>query len=366
MKYFSLFSGIGGFELGIERACGLRPAEQFISERPDEGNGTSHQLVEWECVGHSEINKWACAIYRRHFSSHKNFGDATTIRTMDLPYFDILVGGFPCPSFSQAGAGQGFQDPRGKLFFEIVRILADKRPRYFLLENVKGLLGNKGGETFQKILEALSDIGYLLQWEVLDSCNYSVPQSRKRVFIVGYLGEECAGQIFPIGEDGKTFDAKKPRAYCLNAHYGHGAVKGSRTMIETARIKEGGRGQFIYDAKGISSSLTSSVGGRASTGLYEIPEVANCLTPLAYLCRGERKRVDGKAVLTSMWERRIRRLMPLEAERLQSFPDNWTAIGINEEGRETKISDTQRYVALGNAVTVNVVEAIVKKIREMV
>jgi len=177
MKYISLFSGIGGFEYGIQQS---KYSEHF------------------ECIGFSEIDKYAKSIYIRHFPGHKDLGDATKIRTEELPDFDFLVGGFPCQAFSVAGKRRGFNDTRGTLFFEIARILKDKRPRYFLLENVKGLLSHDKGKTFQTILKVLSDLGYVVQWTLLNSKDFQVPQRRERVFIEGYIRGECSGEVLSV------------------------------------------------------------------------------------------------------------------------------------------------------------------------
>ena len=176
IKYLSLFSGIGGFELGLENS--------------------NH---DFECVGYSEIDKYARSIYEKHYPNHPYLGDATKIRTEDLPDFDLLVGGFPCQAFSVAGKRKGFDDTRGTLFFEIARILKDKRPRYFLLENVRGLLSHDKGKTFQVILGVLADMGYFVRWRLLNSKDFGVPQRRERVFIEGYFGGECSGEVLFVG-----------------------------------------------------------------------------------------------------------------------------------------------------------------------
>lgn len=178
IKYLSLFSGIGGFEYGIQKA---------------------NTNYNFKCIGFSEIDKYATQIYKKHYPNHPELGDVTKIRTEDLPDFDLLVGGFPCQAFSIAGQRRGFDDCRGTLFFEIARILKDKRPRYFLLENVRGLLSHNKGETFQRILEVLSDLGYNVKWQVLNSKDFGVPQRRERVFIKGYFGEECGGEVLLVG-----------------------------------------------------------------------------------------------------------------------------------------------------------------------
>ena len=137
------------------------------------------------CVGFSEIDKYAISIYEKHFPTHQNFGDITKIKAEDLPEFDLLVAGFPCPSWSIAGKRGGFEDLRGQLVFDIIRILRGKKPRMFLLENVKGILSHDKGNSMEVICEALCESGYAIDFEVLNSKDFGVPQSRERVFIIG-------------------------------------------------------------------------------------------------------------------------------------------------------------------------------------
>jgi len=313
MKYLSLFSGIGGFELGIGDKA--------------------------ECIGYSEIDKYAIQIYEKHFN-HKNYGNITTIQTKQLPDFDLLVGGFPCQSFSIAGKRKGFDDTRGTLFFDIARILADKRPEHLVLENVKGLLSHDGGKTFQTIIGVLTDLGYLVEWQVLNSKNFGVPQNRERVFIIGHLGKGSRPEVFPIGTD--TGEITK-------------SIK--RKIIKSSARGFGASGSLV-DKDDITPTLTQSMG----TGGNNVPMIL----------RGRPKYKDGKrglkwykykdtcpAVTTNVASGdqknivipQIRRLTPTECERLQGFPDGWT------EG----VSDTQRYKTLGNAVTVNVIKAIMER-----
>ena len=192
IKYLSLFSGIGGFELGLQNS--------------------KH---DFECIGFSEIDKYAKSIYKKHYPNHPDLGDATKLDTSELPDFDFLVGGFPCQAFSIAGKRKGFNDTRGTLFFEIARVLKDKRPRYFLLENVRGLLSHDKGKTFQTILEILADLGYITRWRLFNSKDFGVPQRRERVFIEGYLGRRCGREVLPVRGD----DEKDPRRVS-NRYYG--------------------------------------------------------------------------------------------------------------------------------------------------
>lgn len=300
MRYFSTFSGIGGFEFGI-------------GERG-------------ECIGYSEIDRYAIKIYESHFK-HQGYGDITQIDERGLPDFDLLCGGFPCQSFSIAGKRGGFEDTRGTLFFHIARIAKYKRPRILFLENVKGLLSHDTGRTFNTIIATLDELGYDLQWQVLNSKNHGVPQNRERVFVIEHLRGTPRPEVFPFGEnDGETSEIVQ-----LNA------PKHSNDRI--------------YGESPLSPSLNTMQGGNRQ------PKIARA--PLKFLDRNQ-KNVEGDYAFTvdSMntggvsIDSKIRRLTPMECERLQGFPDGWT------EG----ISDSQRYKCLGNAVTVNVIRDIAERL----
>jgi len=328
MKYLSLFSGIGGFELGIQQAYeslhNLRPIQQTNSKRPDSSGNTTNELQQWECVGYSEIDKYAIATYQSHFPEHHNYGDITKINEQELPDFDMLVGGFPCQAFSIAGKRKGFEDTRGTLFFDIARIIKAKQPRLVFLENVKGLLSHDNGETFRTIIATLDELGYDIQWQVLNSKNHGVPQNRERVFIIGHLRGTSRPEVFPFGStDEKDIrNTGKDLSYALDANYHKGTntlEKGRRQMI---KIVGGLQGHQKVKEDGISPTLTTAMG----QGGGQTPIVCS-----EYI--------------------KIRRLTPIECERLQGFPDNWT-IG----------SDTQRYKQCGNAVTVNVIRDIVERL----
>ena len=207
IRYLSLFSGVGGFELGIQRAMDNRPnIRNGLEDLPENNSNTEKSQIWAECIGYSEIDKYAIETYEHNFKGHKNYGDATTINERELPDFDLLVGGFPCQAFSVAGKRYGFNDTRGTLFFDIARVLKHKRPRHLVLENVKGLLSHDRGKTFQTILGVLSDLGYDVEWQVLNAKDFGVPQNRERVFIVGHFGDECTHQVFPIRQDGGAVD----------------------------------------------------------------------------------------------------------------------------------------------------------------
>lgn len=260
----------------------------------------------------------------------------------------MLVGGFPCQAFSVAGKRLGFQDTRGTLFFEIARILAHKRPRHFLLENVKGLLSHDEGKTFATILGVLSDLGYRVEWQVLNSKDFGVPQNRERVFFVGHLGDGSTRKVFPIGGYDETVVGGK-----LNA------------PIELTSVMS--QGERVYSPDGIAVNQNAlGGGGGAKTGLYAVP----VLTPdrIEKRQNGRRFKEDGEPSFTVTAQDkhgvydgfRIRRLTPRECERLQGFPDDWTRYA--DTGKE--MLDSARYKACGNAVTVNVIEAILRRLHE--
>ena len=175
LKVFSMFTGIGGFELGLEKSN-----------------------IEHELIGYSEIDIYAIKIFEKHFPGIKNYGNATNIRGNEIPNFDLLVGGFPCQSFSLAGKRKGFDDTRGTLFFDIARILSIKKPKYLVLENVKGLLSHESGNTFQRILTILSKLEYQVEYRVLNSKDYGVPQNRERIFITGHLRGSSGSKILRV------------------------------------------------------------------------------------------------------------------------------------------------------------------------
>lgn len=363
LTFFDLFSGIGGFRIGLERAgC--------------------------KSIGYCDNDKYANKLYKAYFNTEKElfFNDVKSIITKDLLDFDILCAGFPCQSFSIAGKRRGFEDTRGTMFFEVARLLKDKRPRYFILENVKGLLNHDSGKTFQTILKILADIGYNVEWQLLNSKFFGVPQNRERVYIVGYYGKKCPGKIFPLSCSGSENISK------LKKH---------------PSSKNASQGNRIYNPNGISSCLIANSGGLGGkTGLYFInkprfnkyqaSDTVQTLkvggdTPLMKIRNGTKQGYDtagfgdgiNLAYPASVTRRgrvgrgcsqtldtscnmgtidgyRIRRLTPLECFRLQGFPDEMV-----EKARKIGLADCQLYKMAGNAVTVNVVEAIAQKITQI-
>ena len=213
MKYFSLFSGVGGFELGITQAYedmdnrrATSPPKLAIygdKSEPDIGDGNGGR-ADPVCIGFSEVDKYASQVLKFNHPGVKNYGDARAIDAGALPDFDVLVGGFPCQTFSIAGKRKGFEDLRGTLFFDMVRVAKEKKPKFFVGENVKGLTNHDGGKTFKIILGTLQEIGYTISYEILNAKNYGVPQNRERVFIIGFYLPTICKEIISVGQIQKT------------------------------------------------------------------------------------------------------------------------------------------------------------------
>ena len=216
MKYLSTFTGIGGFELGINKAY---ESITNIGVKIQQG---VRQFGSPICVGYSEINKYANQIYQSKFPTNHNYGDITLINAKELPDFDLFVGGFPCQAFSIAGKRGGFDDTRGTLFFDCARILKEKQPRNFILENVKGLLSHDNGRTFKTIINTLTELGYCVEWQVLNAKNFGVPQNRERVFIVGHLGGIPERKVFPLRENYENITKKQWKKSILSSNEAEG------------------------------------------------------------------------------------------------------------------------------------------------
>lgn len=179
MRFFDFFSGIGGFRLGMEMAGHV-------------------------CVGHCEIDKYANESYKAMHHPKESevfFEDVRTINAADMPECECYCFGFPCQAFSIAGSRNGFRDTRGTLIFEILRLAKERHPKILFGENVSGLLNHEGGWTFKTIISAMGELGYFVEWQVLNSSNFGIPQNRERVFIVGHYGGEPRRKVFPIGSD---------------------------------------------------------------------------------------------------------------------------------------------------------------------
>jgi DNA (cytosine-5)-methyltransferase 1 len=362
IKICELFAGIGGFRLGLENAS-----------------------CQFKTVFANEWDKWAASIYRHHWPDNTlQEGDIKNIQTQDLPDFDLLVGGFPCQPYSVAGQRFGFSDSRGTVFYELLRIAKDKQPKMLFLENVPGLLSIDHGNVFETMLKALAELGYILEWSVLDSKYFGVPQQRRRVFIVGYFAaiSRGGGTIFPIQPSNSKCPKKAARnkvSTTLTASYGAKGNIGGGTFVTkqivptiTAHIsKLGGSDPLIVQSRmqgevRVYDDHVSTLRASMGTGGNNVPMVSMILGDHT---GGNIKQRTRTALDNPSWtlggcqtlineNQVIRRLTPTECERLQGFPDNWTRHGQTLKGETIEISKTQRYKTLGNAVTTNVITAI--------
>lgn len=376
MKFLDLFAGIGGFRLGMESA--------------------GH-----ECVGFCEIDKFARTSYKAIHDTEEEveMHDITTVSdefVRGIGSVDVICGGFPCQAFSIAGKRKGFEDTRGTLFFEIARFASILRPKYLFLENVKGLLNHEGGATFETILRALDELGYDVEWQVLNSKDY-VPQNRERVFIIGHSRTERTRKVFPFERENRTTiennikpinDSKKTRELlnfdstnrfydisgispCLNTMQGGDREPKIVVPVLTPdrlekrqngrRFKNDGDEMFTLTAQDRHGILVREA---TSKGYAEaLPgDSVNISHPNSETRRGKVGKGIANTLLTGEEQAvvtdnyRIRKLTPRECWRLQGFPD-WTF------DRAKKVnSDSQLYKQAGNSVTVPVIADIAKRL----
>ena len=343
MKFLDLFSGIGGFRLGLQRA--------------------GHEPVGWV-----EIDKFARQSYQAMYDTTGEWTATDINKVTDEEWrefngtVELIAGGFPCQSFSIAGKREGFLNKtKGTLFFEVARAVKQIKPRFVFLENVKGLLNHDKGNTFRTILNTFDELGYDVQWRVLNSKNFGVPQNRERVYIVGHLRGDSGREVFSIfGENGEVNQANVKQL---------GNISDSKSF--------GGNPQTgrVYADDGLSPTLNTMQGGGREPKLmvkeatqkgYDIATVGDSINISQPNSKTRRGRVghgiantlvtgSEQATLTS--EYRIRKLTPRETWRLQAFPDE-----LFDKAQQAGLSDSQLYKQAGNSVTVNVIEYIGKMI----
>ena len=383
MKYFSTFTGVFGFDMGL----------------PD----------DWQCVGVSEIDKNACKVIKYRKPDVKNYGDIEKIRIEELPNFDILVGGSPCQGLSMAGKRKGLDDSRSRLFFSYIEILKVKKPLYFIFENVKGLLSSNAGWDFAEVLNQFSEAGYDFWWQVLDATQFGIPQHRERVFVLGTLRENGFRKVFfEPKNNGKNTELQGQSANTLTTRYkerqrqnGSYIIESKLNEIENIHFDRSQQNR-VYGTDGVAPTLTRKTGGQqvtkivASRGrmvdgkwvqqLEERTDATNTLTSVqkdnmvaipvrdvnyeGEHAQGRRFKTDGEPAFTNRVASRnglydgmkIRYLTPLECERLMGWPDSWTKYGIDESGKNVELSDKARYNLIGNGVVPQVVQALISQI----
>ena len=323
INHLDLFSGIGGFHLGFEKA-GFEVNSYF-----------------------SEIDKYAIDVYKNNFKNSTYVESVTDVRAEQLPRIDAITFGSPCQDFSLAGKRKGMGGDRSSLITEAIRLIDECRPRFFIWENVKGTFSSNNGEDFWAIIKAFTNLGgYRLEWQLLNT-KWFLPQNRERIYLVGYLGDGSGGQVFPIRKTTRpNIESSKKKhnkivvpTICTNywrfandtpvIKYNYGQKSLNETLQKENLLNYDIKALDLYNKKAKDDCPTLTEPHHNSLRLYE------------------------KGL--------IRRLTPIECERLQGFPDNWT-----QYGKSGKISDTQRYKMCGNAVTVDVVEAVAKNIIKVI
>lgn len=363
MKLIDLFSGIGGFSLGFQRA-GYQFTEHYFSE----------------------INKKAIANYKHNFPNAKYIGDITSIHGGDFTGIDIITFGSPCQDFSMAGKRAGLKGNKSSLIEYAIALIAHVRPSVFIWENVKGAFSSNAGADFWAIIQAFANIGgYTIEWQLLNT-SWVLPQNRERIYLVGHLAGRSEPGVFPIREDDclpttKTqsqFQAQLSGTLKANGNMnaddtyiipkvastltggGHsGGLHSDMTVIQlNPSTESNGRQPYqqnrVYDERGISPALTRNnndfIIKQRQRGKNKGADLTICPT------------ISSNAFQENNLLCGIRRLTEIECERLQGFPDNWTQYG-NYNGRKRRISKTQRYKLIGNAVTVDIVELIAKRLK---
>ncbi|QYG32806.1 DNA (cytosine-5-)-methyltransferase [Mammaliicoccus sciuri] len=391
MRFIDLFSGIGGFRSALE-------------------------LNGHECIAFAEIDKYARQSYKAIYNTEneEEWHDVTRITDDDFRYFkgkaDIITGGFPCQTFSIAGNRAGFEDTRGTLFFEIARAIKEVQPSYVLLENVKGLFSHDGGRTFGTIIQTLDELGFITEWGLFNSKYWGVPQNRERVYILAtrkdkykepllfdlvkrqtevttrlidvledevdekyYLSEEKTRKLtldqdlggklnmYDYNERDKVYSVNKVSP-TLNTMQGGDRQPKVAVIGNTSRT--GHRSQNIHNTDGISPTIAA----RDYKGPKQI--AVPVLTPDRVNKRqnGRRFKDDGEPMFTLTAQDRhgiitndirIRKLVPIETWRLQGFTDEQFY-----KAKNSGVSNSQLYKQAGNSVSVPVVDAIVKQLKE--
>lgn len=326
-KSIDLFAGVGGIRLGFDNA--FKP--------------------EIETVFVSEWDVFAQRTYRANFNDKFDIaGDITQVDEKEIPQFDICLAGFPCQAFSMAGRRQGFNDDykglcRGTLFMDVARICEEHKPKVIFCENVKGLFIHDKGRTFQIIKKAFEDLGYTVYWQILNSKNFGVPQNRERIYIVAFRDDiDSSGFKFPKATNStvklKKIIEKEPVSvkYYLSTTY----IDTLRKHKARHEAKGNGFGYEIRSLDGIAGAIVCGGMGRERNLI--IDDRLTDFTPVTHI-KGEVNR-EG-----------IRKMTPREWARLQGFPDSF----------KLPLADTHLYKQFGNSVTVSVIEAIAKEIKEV-
>ena len=341
LNVIDLFSGIGGFSLGLRRAG-----------------------FELEKHYYSEVNRHAIANYKYNFKDAKYIGSVEDVRGGDFGRgeIDVITFGSPCQDFSLAGKRAGLDGERSSLIRHAIRLVREVRPSVFIWENVKGVFSSNGGADFVAIVQEFANVGgYRLEWQLLNT-KWLLPQNRERIYFVGHLAGRSRAGIFPIGENDSDVVGTKRRTQgevCTTLR-ANGTIGRDDTYIYqmNASKESNGRQPYqqnrVYDSRGNVPALNCH---KADLMIYQRPR-GNNKGGLFSEC----PTISANSFQENNFVGNIRRLTEVECERLQGFPDDWTRWGLFD-GEKREISRTQRYKMIGNSVTVDVVAAVAKRLR---
>jgi DNA (cytosine-5)-methyltransferase 1 len=352
INVLDLFSGIGGFHLGLSQA-GFKVNSYY-----------------------SEIDKYAIKTYNYNFKNSTYVGSVTNIQRDKLPKkINAITFGSPCQDFSLAGKRKGLDGDRSSLISEAINLISEFKPDFFIWENVKGTFSSNNGEDFWAIIKAFTDIGgYRLEWQLLNT-SWFLPQNRERIYLVGYTSNKSRGQIFPIGEISKENNNTNDFLTTNTIHSRYTADSTGSYIEESYKVSSATKRGYEIANPGDSVNLSqpSSKTRRGRVGKQQAQTLeTSCNQAVIGYSRDKKGKVtnyhekneantlhskSGGGGNTDQYitnKQNIRRLSPIECERLQGFPDNWTLAEDN--------SDTQRYKMIGNAVTVDVVKAVGERI----
>ena len=407
MKFLSLFSGI-------------------------EAASVAWKDLGWQCVGVSEIEPFPCAVLKKHYPNVPNLGDITKITKEmlnELGPIDIVVGGSPCQSYSVAGNKKGLDDPRGQLMFDYIRVVRDTKPKWFIWENVPGVLSSNNGKDFGSLLWEMEKLGYDLAWRVLDSKDFGVPQKRRRVFLVGHLGKGASPRQVLFESEGssrhieKSHQSREDNSTEIEDGVGTSSFRKSKRArnhddYETWLEEDMVNTLNVFDSTNVRTTqcivesqyyehhpndsrtkgpldLANTVSARYGTGGGNTPvvvetmldfNVASTLTARDWkgpsadwvnttcqpklvvetvldkartLCARDGKDggpgEEGMYAIERSNKLRVRRLTPLECERLMGFPDGYTEIEWKGKSLEN-CPVSHRYKCLGNSMVTNVIK----------
>jgi DNA (cytosine-5)-methyltransferase 1 len=331
----SLFAGVGGFDLGLEKN-------------------------NFKVIATVEIDKNARGVLEKRFPETTALGDVCDVTGAQLQQLGfesngIIVGGFPCQDLSVAGKRLGLAGERSGLFWEIHRILAETKAKWFILENVPGLLSSNGGRDLGTVLGALGELGYGVAYRVLDAQYFGIPQRRRRIFIVGCLGDDgrAPAEILAIAEGRAGYlDSRKQKREDAPAATTTSAGDDYAGSFELWDFPDKSISPCLSKSRA-HDTLTYSKARRAQNpDDYETWEEGRVAPTLNQF----ENTGDARATVIISNKATVRRITPIECERLQGFPDNWT------EGQ----TDSQRYKQMGNAVAVPVVDWIAKRIMDYI